>query len=70
MIQISEHSTRVDALPKINEILTAYHKLNSVLKHPVNFFSPNWQKKMIEYIVDKNSSKFPSGNFIRERNYG
>ena len=70
MIQISEHSTRVDALPKINEILTAYHKLNSVLKHPVNFFSPNWQKKMIEYIVDKNGSKFPSGNFIRERNYG
>ena len=25
---------------------------------------------MIEYIVDENGSKYPSGNFIRERNYG
>ena len=70
MIQISEHKTRVEVLPKINEILSQYYKLNSIFRHPVNSLSPNWQKKMIEYIVDENGSKYPSGNFIRERNYG
>nr|DAJ77984.1 MAG TPA: hypothetical protein [Caudoviricetes sp.] len=42
MIQISEHKTRVEVLPKINEILSKYYKLNSMFRHHINSLNPNW----------------------------